>query len=1008
MRSQNEMKTKGITPNGKRGKSVFKTVFASLLAVLLLEVLLMLAAVYGVEIPQSLKRNAEQILTEQVENRAGYLNNYLLEAERLDTLFNAVSQKTEDALKNGTITLESLNNVQDVYELLGELSGDLLTVMRTKSVTGIFVVFNTRDMDTLPDKSTMPGIYLRDLDPDAPDSVRNEDISFEFAPVEVVHSMKVYTDTCWKPAYEYSAESGAFVYKPFQAAYKSGAGLSYDSYGYWTVEPFNLPGDTKDIITYSVPIILHDGTVCGVIGTEFQTSYIQSKLPYGELNHPDGAYMLSYTNEESSKYVLSSVITSAQNESTLNAAAGLDVSKDGNAGWTTVNGHKYYIYSVDLNLYSRNAPFSSDMWKLSAAVSRVQLYRTSLVVSDLFLTIALVMLLLGIAASLLISRRIAKPIRTLSGEIADFEKKGVNKIPQLSDTGIEEFDKFADAFTKLSRDVLDVSTRFLRIIEMASIEIGGYEVRRLEKKVYVTDNFFSMLGMPTGFAGYVNLEDFRMLMEEFYKSARIVSGSFEEGMVFAVSDGERGTRFILLRTTEEEKFQIGLVEDVTESELKRQRLEYDRDYDILTGLYNRSAFTAAMGELFQKTEVIGHGALFMFDIDNLKKINDTYGHDWGDKYIQLAGRYIKENLPKSAICSHFSGDEFFAFVYGLESEGAVEEIEERFEENCKKYRLEMPDGEIMPASVSCGIARFPDDSTDYKTLCSYADFAMYQVKHGEKGKMKLFDPEAYNRSRYEVQMSREFLQMLNDCSVQYHFQPIFSVRSGEPVAYEALMRVNKELLKSPADVMMLAHKLNKLYDVEKLTFSKSLAAYGELRKKHQVSGSARLFINSIPSVVLSDEDFNAVLPLMEELRGGIVVEITEAEQLDGDILSRKRKLTEGIAVFALDDYGSGYSNDANLLELSPDYIKIDYCIIHGIDSDKDKKQIVINIVSYAHQRGKKIIAEGIETAQELRCVIDLGVDFAQGFFLGRPAPCPKGISTQAMAVISDARNGSGK
>ena len=106
-------------------------------------------------------------------------------------------------------------------------------------------------------------------------------------------------------------------------------------------------------------------------------------------------------------------------------------------------------------------------------------------------------------------------------------------------------------------------------------------------------------------------------------------------------------------------------------------------------------------------------------------------------------------------------------------------------------------------------------------------------------------------------------------------------------------------------------------------------------------------------------------------------------------------------VFALDDYGSGYSNERSLLELSPNYIKIDLSIIRSIDTDANKRQIVSNTVSYAHQRGMKVVAEGLETADEVRTVLSLGVDLLQGFFLAMPQVEPGGASEESLAVIAE-------
>ena len=130
-----------------------------------------------------------------------------------------------------------------------------------------------------------------------------------------------------------------------------------------------------------------------------------------------------------------------------------------------------------------------------------------------------------------------------------------------------------------------------------------------------------------------------------------------------------------------------------------------------------------------------------------------------------------------------------------------------------------------------------------------------------------------------------------------------------------------------------------------------------------------------------------------------MVEITEEEELNLDVLETKRRQLGGVGSFALDDYGSGYSNSNTLLVLAPDYIKVDLTIIRDIDKDPDKQQLVVDIVQYAHDRGRQVVAEGIETPEELRCVIDLGVDLLQGYYLAKPAVIPPAIAPEAKLVI---------
>lgn len=311
----------------------------------------------------------------------------------------------------------------------------------------------------------------------------------------------------------------------------------------------------------------------------------------------------------------------------------------------------------------------------------------------------------------------------------------------------------------------------------------------------------------------------------------------------------------------------------------------------------------------------------------------------------------------------------------------------------------LPNGKQLHISISGGIAWYPTDGHDLLTLKKYADFAMYQVKHSHKGRMCDFDIGSYHQEAYAAQTQQDFELLLREELVTYHFQPICSARTGRIAAYEALMRVDLPTLHSPAQVMQLAHETGRLYEIERITVFHSSAIFQRMQAQGLFQSDALLFINSIANVSLTNEDVEEYAQRYPELLKRLVVEITEQEDLDRACLERKRNVPGFSGSFALDDYGSGYSNELNLLELSPRYIKIDISIVRGIDTDRDKQQIVSNIVAYAHARSMQLIAEGIETEAQLRTVIGLGVDLLQGYYLSRPAAVPAPIAPAAQAVI---------
>ena len=462
------------------------------------------------------------------------------------------------------------------------------------------------------------------------------------------------------------------------------------------------------------------------------------------------------------------------------------------------------------------------------------------------------------------------------------------------------------------------------------------------------------------------------------------------------------THYITLRVTHimgESASEVGLAEDMTTTVLEQQRIEHERDYDTLTGLYRRRAFDRACDALFQQPEKLGCAALLMMDLDNLKHINDTYGHDWGDQYIRQTGQCFAANTPANTICSRLSGDEFLIFFYGYQDQAQLRTQLELLSAALQRSVSILPNGKQLHISISGGIAWYPTDGHDLLTLKKYADFAMYQVKHSHKGRMCDFDIGSYHQEAYAAQTQQDFERLLQEELVSYHFQPICSARSGRVAAYEALMRVDLPTLHSPAQVMQLAHETGRLYEIERITVFHSSEIFQRMQAQGLLQSDALLFINSIANVSLTVEDVEEYAQRYPELLKRLVVEITEQEDLDRACLERKRNVPGFSGSFALDDYGSGYSNELNLLELSPRYIKIDISIVRGIDTDRDKQQIVSNIVAYAHARSMQLIAEGIETEAQLRTVIGLGVDLLQGYYLSRPAAVPAPIAPAAQAVI---------
>ena len=987
--------------------TIFHTILRSMLWILFIEIALLVGILYLCRINTSLEQNAVDILQIQTENRQNYLQGQMLDAQDLSSLAGKINAVTQAMLDDGEISLDTLDSGSDAASsLLLSIGDSLISSMRHRPVTGIFVVLNTHDLDTREKGEPLPCLYLRDLDPNSSPSQRNSDLMLVRAPAQVVQSLYIATDTSWTPSINYGANgSSGFLYPVFQAAYHGNGELDAADYGHWTSSPYTLSGDDHSAIAYTIPLILDDGTVYGVLGVEILESYLQALLPGTELqNDSSGTYLLGVaSNSAIGKDDLTVSVVSASPaanapQQSYDQTLLLKPSKRGGYQSDSPLG-LCHAAVAPLTLYNRNAPFSNEQMLLIGSVPVSALYAFSGYVVRLLIIAVLVVLTAGLFSSLVLARKLSRPISRLSDEVAH-ARESRSSIPTLSATGIIELDRFSSAFTQLGREVLDTSTKFLRIMDMASVELGGYELRSAPDSIYVTDNFFDLLGMPGVDADDLTVQSFRELLQRFERSCPH-SPAPDGAMLYHIRLPSGKERYLRIETTHEDGTQVGLAEDVTANTLEKLRIEHERDYDTLTDLYNRRAFRRICAEFFCSPEKLGHAALLMFDLDNLKQINDTFGHDCGDEYIRLTGECFAKNAPARTVCARISGDEFNALFYGYNDQDTLRADICALKAALEQSVVQLPSGRELRVSVSGGVAWYPESSTNLITLRKYADFAMYQVKHSRKGELLEFDPEVYRTDLQERRCHEEFRRLINEELVTYHFQPIIDAKDGSVFAYEALMRVDLPTLHSPADVLRLAREENCLHEVERITFFRASSAYQTLENAGKVVPSALLFVNSIASQYLTPDELSEYSARYASILPRIVIEITEEEVLDPKALRIKQTIRGSSGAFALDDYGSGYSNERSLLELSPNYIKIDLSIIRDIDTDANKRQIVSNTVSYAHQRGMKVVAEGLETADEVRTVLSLGVDLLQGFFLAMPQVEPGGASEESLAVIAE-------
>ncbi|MCI7768670.1 MAG: EAL domain-containing protein [Oscillospiraceae bacterium] len=400
--------------------------------------------------------------------------------------------------------------------------------------------------------------------------------------------------------------------------------------------------------------------------------------------------------------------------------------------------------------------------------------------------------------------------------------------------------------------------------------------------------------------------------------------------------------------------------------------------DQLTGLLNMRGFKRIMTEEFNRSK----GKLLRIisvDVDNLNGINKAYGYKEGDKVLQKMAVILNNCAGDGDICVRVSGDEFI--IAGiLDNDNPADEVPVKLERNLDSYNSTSANGYGIHIFYSRVTAVF--DSKELLDKLPYDAAYQRNMTKDNHQKNRLMNLPS-GAEEYDPNERRYVAKMLNDNLLQYQFQPIIDAHTGEIFAYEALMRSSGEARISPVAILKHASALGRLGDVERLTM---LNTFGFLYEHREEFGCRLLFVNSIPSCFLSDEDFDELYSKFKSVMENVVIEFTEQTEANSEqlkaIIDRSRKMKFKIAI---DDYGTGYSNISNLLNFMPHCVKIDRSLIMNIQSDKRKQHFTRNIIEYAHDNNFNVLAEGVETVEELSTVISMGVDLIQGYYTARPS-----------------------
>ena len=428
--------------------------------------------------------------------------------------------------------------------------------------------------------------------------------------------------------------------------------------------------------------------------------------------------------------------------------------------------------------------------------------------------------------------------------------------------------------------------------------------------------------------------------------------------------------------------------------IERKRLDdlmwSHANYDLLTKLPNRRLFRDRLQQDIRKTQRADLSLALMFiDLDMFKEVNDTLGHDIGDLLLVDVARRLSGCVRDSDTVARISGDEFTVILPELTESNRAEKVAQNI-----IYALTQPfciGKETIYISASVGITLCPNDANDLESLLKNADQAMYAAKKQGRNCFSYFT----NRMQEEAQSRMLLIKDLRDAlpanQFKVYFQPIVDMASGRIVKAEALIRWfhPERGMVSPAQFIPLAEETGLIGDIGNWVFKE--AAKWMARWHERGYSCAQVSVNKSPKQFTANTKHNDWLDYLQQINlpsGCIVIEITEGLLLDerADVAASLLLFRDAGIQVAIDDFGTGYSSLSYLKKFHIDFLKIDQSFVRDLATDPNDLALSEAIIVMAHKLGIKVVAEGVETAEQRDMLAAAGCDYAQGYLFARPMP----------------------
>jgi len=442
----------------------------------------------------------------------------------------------------------------------------------------------------------------------------------------------------------------------------------------------------------------------------------------------------------------------------------------------------------------------------------------------------------------------------------------------------------------------------------------------------------------------------------------------------------------------------GIVMERDQAQKRIRELAYT---DELTGLASRAHFYQKLEALIKTT--VRHKrrfALLYIDLDDFKSVNDSLGHDAGDQLLRTIAKRLENTCREIDFVARLSGDEFCILAEEVDDDYAANVAQRCLD--AMSHPLDLASRKLTPA-CSIGIAHYPDDGEDLSTLIKAADTSLYAAKENGKNQYAFYKPEQTQKAEYRFQVEQYLRDAINKQQLSLVYQPQISVSTGEIIGVEALSRWRHPLLGQvpPVDFIATAERIGMIKPLTEWVLG--TACRQAVAWKKEGFPTLRMAINISPIHFLDKEIVSQIKRVIDEtgmVAAELELEVTESVvQTDPRNLSIFQDLKDLGIQMAIDDFGTGYSSFASLKHLKVDCLKIDKYFVDDMLVDKKALTLISSMVEMGHKLGYGIIAEGVESTEQLDILRSLNCEAAQGYLFSKPVTADK-ISTLLNSNLS--------